>query len=140
MNYLLNAKSVVELLKVKKIIENSYVCTLCGYHMTLDYKKRIDWIIDKDTFEETNTYTEFYDPIHFPGYREKHESIVSKFGINDAIVTGYGDIYCHKVMIGVMDTRYMMGSMGVIAGEKVTRMFEEAKNAKLPVVIFIASG
>lgn len=124
----------------KKIIENSYVCNLCGYYETLDYKKRIAMIIDKNTFEETNVHTEFYDPIKFPGYWEKHESIVSKVDLNEAVVTGIGCISGQKVMVGVMDTRYMMGSMGVIVGEKITRLFDDAKKEKLPVVMFVASG
>lgn len=128
------------IIEEKKIIENNYVCNLCGYYETLYYKKRLNMIIDKNTFEETNVNTVFYDPIKFPGYREKHKSIVSKVDLNEAIVTGSGCICAQKVMIGVMDTRYMMGSMGVIVGEKVTRLFEDATKEKLPVVMFVASG
>ena len=128
------------IIEQKKIIENSYVCNLCGYYETMDCKKRIALIIDPDTFEETNIHTEFYDPIEFPGYLEKHESIVSKVDINEAVVTGMGYISGQKVMVGVMDTRYMMGSMGVIVGEKITRLFDDAKKEKLPVVMFTASG
>lgn len=124
----------------KKIMENNYVCNLCGYYETLDYMKRLAMIIDSNTFEETNVHTEFYDPIKFPGYWDKHESIVNRVDLNEAVVTGSGCINGHKVMVGVMDTRYMMGSMGVIVGEKVTRLFEEAKKEKIPVVIFVASG
>lgn len=124
----------------KKYVENNYVCNLCGYYGTLDYKKRLAMIIDHNTFEETNIHTGFYDPIDFPGYLEKHEKIKSKLDLTEAIVTGKACINGQKVMIGVMDTRYMMGSMGIIVGEKVTRLFEEAKNQRCPVVIFTASG
>lgn len=124
----------------KKIVENNYVCSLCGYYETLDYKQRLAMIIDPNTFEESNVYTEFCDPIKFPGYLEKHESIVSKTNLYEAIVTGSGCIRENKMMIGVMDTRYMMGSMGVIVGEKVARLFEDAEKEKLLVVMFVASG
>lgn len=124
----------------KKHIENNYVCTLCGYYETLDYKKRLAMIIDENTFEETNIHSEFYNPINFPGYQEKHESIVDQYDLGEAIITGRGCICTHKVMVGVMDTRYMMGSMGVIVGEKITRLFEDAMKEKLPVVMFVASG
>lgn len=130
---------MVILLKEKNA-ENNYVCNLCGYYETLDYKKRISMIIDKNIFEETNVHTEFYDPFKFIGYRKKHEDIVSKVDLNEAVVTGSGCICGQKVMVGVMDTRYMMGSMGVIVGEKITRLFEEAKKRKLPVIMFAASG
>lgn len=124
----------------KKFVENNYICYLCGYYATLDYEKRLDLIIDQGTFEETNVHTEFVNPINFPGYLEKHQSITNKLDLEEAIITGRGYIGEHKVMIGVMDTRYMMGSMGVIVGEKVTRLFEDAKQQKLPVVLFVASG
>jgi acetyl-CoA carboxylase carboxyl transferase subunit beta len=139
-NLFIKCKECGGIIERKKIIENSYVCSLCGYYETLDYKKRLAMIIDQNTFEETNVHTEFYDPIKFPGYREKHESIVSKVDLNEAVVTGRGCISGQKVMVGVMDTRYMMGSMGVIVGEKVTRLFEDAKKEKHPVVMFVASG
>lgn len=139
-NLFIKCKECGGIIERKKIIENNYVCNLCGNYETLDYKKRLDMIIDRNTFEETNIHTEFYDPIKFPGYLEKHEDIVNKVDLNEAVVTGSGCISGQKVMVGVMDTRYMMGSMGVIVGEKVTRLFEDAKKEKLPVVMFIASG
>lgn len=139
-NLFIKCKECGNITERKKIIKNNYICNLCGHYETLDYKKRLSMIIDQNTFEETNIHTVFYDPIKFPGYREKHESIVSKVNLNEAIVTGSGCICTQKVMIGVMDTRYMMGSMGVVVGEKVTRLFEDAIKEKLPVVMFVASG
>ncbi|XBX02989.1 acetyl-CoA carboxylase, carboxyltransferase subunit beta [Enterocloster clostridioformis] len=139
-NLFIKCKACGGIIESKKIIKNYNVCKLCGNYEALDYKNRLAMIIDPDTFEETNVYTEFCDPIKFPGYREKHESIVSKIDLNEAIVTGSGCISGQKVMVGVMDIRYMMGSMGVIVGEKVTRMFEDAEKEKLPVVMFVASG
>lgn len=139
-NLFAKCKECGNIIERKKIAKNNYVCSLCGYYETLDYEKRLAMIIDQNTFEETNVHTKFYDPIKFPGYREKHESIVSKVDISEAIVTGSGSICGQKVMVGVMDTRYMMGSMGVVVGEKVTRLFEDAKEEKLSVVMFIASG
>jgi len=139
-NLFIKCKACGGIIERKKFIENYYVCKLCGNYEALDYKKRLAMIIDPNTFGETNVYTEFCDPIKFPGYREKHESIVSKIDLNEAIVTGSGCISGQKVMVGVMDIRYMMGSMGVIVGEKVTRMFEDAEKEKLSVVMFVASG
>lgn len=139
-NLFIKCKECSGIIERKKMVENNYVCNLCGYYGTLDYKKRLAIIIDQNTFEETNIHTEFYDPINFPGYREKHDGIVSEFGLNEAVITGSGCINGHKVMVGIMDTRYMMGSMGVIVGEKISRLFEDGIKEKLPVVMFIASG
>lgn len=139
-NLFFKCKKCEHIIESKKLIENNYVCSVCGYYETLDYKKRLAMILDPKTFTETNVNTEFYDPIKFPGYRTKHEKITSKFNLNEAIITGSGYIFGQKVMVGVMDTRYMMGSMGVVVGEKITRLFEDAENAKLPIVMFIASG
>ncbi len=124
----------------KKLLENNNVCGVCGYYETLDYEQRLSLVIDKDSFIETNTHTEFCDPINFPGYREKHESIKSKTDLSETIITGRAEIHRHSVMLGIMDTRYMMGSMGIVVGEKVTRLFEEASISKTPVIMFIASG
>ena len=124
----------------KKVEVNNYVCLSCGYYEPLDYKKRLDMIIDQNTFTETNIHNDFHDPINFPGYRTKHEEILSRSNLNEAVITGSGYIDGQKVMIGVMDTRYMMGSMGVVVGEKITRLFEDAEDEKLPVIMFIASG
>lgn len=139
-NLFFKCKECDNIIERKKIIENNYICNLCGHYESLDYKKRLAMIVDQNTFEETNVHTEFCDPIKFPGYREKHEGIVNKIELNEAVITGSACISEHKVMVGVMDTRYMMGSMGVIVGEKVTRLFEDAKKEKLPVIMFIASG
>jgi acetyl-CoA carboxylase carboxyl transferase subunit beta len=96
--------------------------------------------MDEGSFEEINTNTEFYNPIQFPGYMEKHQKLLEETKLSEAIITGSGTIMGNPVMIGIMDSRYMMASMGVIVGEKVTRLFEEAGRNGLPVVMFVASG
>ncbi|RDY32893.1 acetyl-CoA carboxylase, carboxyltransferase subunit beta [Lachnotalea glycerini] len=139
-NLFVKCKECGTIIERKKYAENNDVCNVCDSYGTLDYKKRLAMVIDHDTFEETNIHTGFYNPIDFPGYLEKHEKIKSKTGLTEAIVTGKACINEQKVMIGIMDTRYMMGSMGIIVGEKVTRLFEDAKKLKYPVIIFTASG
>lgn len=106
----------------KRFIANNYICKSCGHYGKLDYKKRLSMIVDKDSFEETNCHADFFDPINFPGYLEKYEKLINKTHLSEAIVTGKACINCYDVMIGVIDTRFMMGSMGVIVGEKVTKM------------------
>ena len=75
-NLFIKCNGCGEISEREKLIQNSYVCALCGYHEIIDYKKRIAMVIDQNTFEETNAHAEFYDPIKFPGYEEKHERIV----------------------------------------------------------------
>ena len=123
-----------------KLIARNYICSSCGYYHTLDYIKRLQLIMDEGSFEEINTNTEFYNPIQFPGYMEKHQKLLEETKLSEAIITGSGTIMGNPVMIGIMDSRYMMASMGVIVGEKVTRLFEEAGRNGLPVVMFVASG
>ncbi|MCR2018709.1 acetyl-CoA carboxylase carboxyl transferase subunit beta [Blautia pseudococcoides] len=140
MNEQIRCKKCGKLIRTDKFIDNSYVCYLCGYYETLDYKKRLSMIMDDSTFQEFDINTEFYDPITFPGYREKYNSISIKDDMHEAIITGRGYIDGYKVMVGVMDTRYFMGSMGIVVGEKVARLFEYATRDNTPVIIFVASG
>ncbi len=130
-------KNIVQRKSLKK---NNFVCSLCGFNESLDFQERIDLIVDKDSFVEVNKFSEFYNPIDFPGYFEKHAKIVENTNLREAVVTGEAKISGYSVMLGVMDTRYMMGSMGVVVGEKITRLFEIASEKKYPVIIFIASG
>ena len=80
------------------------------------------------------------NPINFPEYEEKQSEIREKTGLKDSIVTGIATIKGSPVVIGVMDSHYIMGSMGSVAGEKITRAFEYATENSLPVVMFTASG
>jgi len=124
----------------KHIEENHYICNACNKHEQLHYDNRIKHLVDKDSFIETNSDMSFVDPIQFPGYKEKHDIAIAKTNTSEAIITGIATIDGEKVMLGVMDSRFMMGSMGIVVGEKITRLFEEATEDKTPVIIFSASG
>lgn len=126
--------------EMKKHITNMYICMSCGRYETLDYKKRLELIIDDESFQETNIKSEFANCINFPGYEEKYDKAVQNTLLNEAIITGKGRIDRIEAMIGIMDSGFMMGSMGVVVGEKVARLFEDAQKNRLPVIIFTASG
>ena len=79
------------------------------------------------------------DPLNFPGYLEKLKN-ARKTGLDEAVLTGEATIEGQAVAIGIMDANFIMGSMGTIVGEKITRLFERATEKHLPVVIFTASG
>ncbi len=116
------------------------VCPSCGYHGRLSAKERIAITVDKNSFKELDADMLSKNPIDFPGYDEKQQALREKTGLNDAIITGEALIRGIPVVIGVMDTNYMMASMGSVVGEKITRAIETAIEKKKPVILFTASG
>lgn len=124
----------------EEYIEQYKICKACGFYGELNPKERINLVIDEGTFIETHKIMPFCDPIHFSGYLQKYENAQYTTGANEAVITGKGKIDGKSVMIAVMDSNFMKGSMGTVVGEKITLLFEEAIVAKLPVIIFSASG
>ncbi len=116
------------------------VCPKCNYHGRLSAQERIAITVDKESFREFDSSMKSLDPLDFPEYNEKQEELRESTGLNDAVVTGTATIKGSPVVIGVMDSRYMMGSMGSVVGEKIARAFEYATENGLPVVMFTASG
>ena len=116
------------------------VCPRCGYHARLTWKERLDLTVDKDSFREFDEGMHSLNPIGFPKYEDKVEKLSEQVGMNDAIKTGECTIRGYRCVIGVMDSHFMMASMGSVVGEKIARAFEYATEHKLPVVMFTASG
>lgn len=124
----------------KDIEEKLFTCPECGEHFTMPSGERIKSIIDDGTFEEFDKNMETSNPIDFEGYEEKIKKLREKTGLNEAVITGRGKIEGNDTVIAVMDSAFIMGSMGSVVGEKITRAVEKATELKLPVVIFTASG
>ncbi|MGY0373758.1 acetyl-CoA carboxylase, carboxyltransferase subunit beta [Clostridium sp. JNZ J1-5] len=125
----------------KKDLEDNFkVCTFCGKHYRMNSRERIEFIIDTGTFRELDKNLETVNPLDFEGYEEKINSLKEETGLSEAVVTGYGKIYGKDVVIAVMDSNFMMGSMGSVVGEKITRAIENATKHRLPIIIFTASG
>ncbi|MBP1544247.1 MAG: acetyl-CoA carboxylase carboxyltransferase subunit beta [Oscillospiraceae bacterium] len=116
------------------------VCPKCGYHARLTWKERLDMTVDKGSFKELDESLRSLNPIGFPKYEEKVEKLSEQVGMNDAIKTGVCTIRGYRCVIGIMDSHFMMASMGSVVGEKIARAFEYAIEHKLPVVMFTASG
>jgi len=95
---------------------------------------------DEDTFEELFTGIETKDPLNFPNYKDKLAQMREKTGLDEAVLTGTASIKGHKTALGIMDSNFIMASMGSVVGEKITRLFEYATELRLPVVLFTASG
>lgn len=124
----------------KKLKELGMVCERCEYHYSLSAYERIDLIIDEGTFQEYDKNMISKDPLQFPGYIEKSIADRRKTNLNEAVVTGEGKIVGHEVVIGVMDSRFRMGSMGSVVGEKIGRAIEAAIVKRRPFIMFSASG
>lgn len=120
--------------------ENLYVCPNCGRYARLSAATRIAFTADSGTFRELNRSLAAADPLHFPGYKEKLEEMQSKTHLKDAVLTGTCRIGGIKTVLCVMDSYFMMGSMGMAVGEKITRAAEYATRKKLPLIIFCCSG
>jgi len=120
--------------------KNQYVCPQCAHHHAISSYDRILHLVDSGSFEETNRDLLSSDPLSFPGYKEKLEGDKAKTTLKEAVVTGKGAISGFPLMLGVMDARFRMGSMGAVVGEKITRAIEQAIHERIPFVLFCASG
>lgn len=119
---------------------NRKVCSNCNYHARITARERLEMTVDKESFNEFDKDMKSKNPIGFPQYDEKQRKIREATGLTDAVVTGTALIRGFKTVIAVMDSNYMMASMGSVVGEKITRAFEYATEHKLPIVVFTASG
>jgi len=132
-----------EVLYNKALEENLKVCPKCNYHFVLTAKERISMLFDKDTFQEDDADLLSADPLDFKGpktYIDKLQQDQSATGLKDAVITGEGLLNNKKLMIAVTDSRFIMGSMGSVVGEKITLTIEKAIKNKLPLVIVSGSG
>ncbi|MFT9076172.1 acetyl-CoA carboxylase, carboxyltransferase subunit beta [Ethanoligenens sp.] len=124
----------------EEFARNLGVCPKCGYHARISADNRLALTVDDDSFSAFDTSMHSLNPIGFPDYEKKVEALSQKTGLREAVVTGQCRIEGEQTVIGVMDSRFMMASMGSVVGEKITRAFEYATREGLPVVLFTASG
>ena len=129
-----------EILYKEDLHKNYSICPNCGAHFRLSSRRRIEQIIDDGTFEEFKLDIETDNPLHMEDYIKKLHALREKTGLDEAVKCGTGKIYSEKVVICVMDSNFLMGSMGKVVGEKIAYSVEKAIEFKLPVIIFSASG
>lgn len=120
--------------------KNGNFCVKCGKFTPISAKKRIYNLVDYGSFFEFDSKMKTINHIEFPSYDEKLADLKVKTELEDAVITGVGKICGIKTAISVMDTSFLMGSMGTVVGEKITRLIEYATDKKLPLIIFCASG
>ncbi len=116
------------------------ICPKCGGHFRLCAQERIALICDEGSFQEMDESMTAKNPMDYPNYENILNKAREKSGLKDGVVTGLCTIEGHKAVIAVMDSNFIMGSMGSVVGEKVTRAVEKATELSLPVVIFTTSG
>ncbi len=129
-----------ELLFTGSLTEHHQVCPKCGHHFKMRARERIVWLTDAGTFLELDEGLVADDPIAFPGYAKKLNQARSESGEKEAVVCGTAEIEGLSFALFVMEPYFMMGSMGMAVGEKITRLFEYATKEKLPVLGFTLSG
>ncbi|PTG08463.1 acetyl-CoA carboxylase carboxyl transferase subunit beta [Staphylococcus chromogenes] len=129
-----------KIMYTKELTENLNVCFNCDHHIPLSAYSRIEAISDEDTFNEFDKGMTSANPLNFPGYEEKLEKDQTKTGLNEAVVTGTATLNGIRFGVGVMDSRFRMGSMGSVVGEKICRIVDYCTEHRLPFVLFTASG
>ena len=124
---------------LSRLWANNLVCS-CGYHFRMKARQRIQMIVDRDSFQELYADVKAGNPLNFPGYQEKVETVRQISGEEEAVICGTAQIGNEKSCLFVMESYFMMGSMGSAVGEKITRLFEYATEHRLPVIGFTVSG
>ena len=131
------------LMYYKTLESNLKVCPKCGYHFPTSSQDRISYMFDIDSWSPIDTNLSSTDPLGFSDrklYSTRLSEMKLKTGMSDAVQTGTGLINNIKVACGIMDFRFMGGSMGSVVGEKLTRLIEYSTSFKLPLIILCASG
>lgn len=113
-------------------------CPSCDYGFRISARQRLSWLVDN--FSEFDADLQTNDPLNFPGYREKVNKLQKQTKLNDSVLTGEAKIASTTFSLGIMDPTFIMGSLGTVTGEKITRLFEYATKHQQSVVLFTASG
>ena len=119
---------------------HGYVCPKCEGYFRIGTRTRIRMVADTGTFQEWFTDLETENPLEYPGYEEKIADLQEKTKLHEAVTVGKCMVNGLETVLGVCDARFLMGSMGYVVGEKITRAFERATEEKLLVVLFTSSG
>jgi acetyl-CoA carboxylase carboxyl transferase subunit beta len=129
-----------EILYARELEKNLNVCRKCSHHFRLSAPERLAITLDEDSFLELDADLDTVDPLSFPEYKDKLARAQEATGLQDAILTGAGAIHGWPVLVGVFEPHFIMGSMGSVVGEKITRLAERAIEKKLPLLLISASG
>ncbi|KXA37093.1 acetyl-CoA carboxylase, carboxyltransferase subunit beta [Staphylococcus lugdunensis] len=129
-----------KIMYTKELAENLNVCFNCDHHIALTAYKHIEAVSDEGSFQEFDKGMTSANPLDFPGYEEKIEKDQQKTDLQEAVVTGIATLENLPFGIAVMDSRFRMGSMGSVVGEKICRIIDYCTEHRLPFILFSASG
>ena len=132
--------SCKEIIYKETIRENLSICPNCGHYFRMHIGKRIEHIIDEGTYKRFDLNIETVNPLELEDYTRKITALREKTGLEEAIACGTGKINGEDVVIAIMDSAFLMGSMGAVVGEKITYSIEKAIELQLPLIIFSVSG
>lgn len=135
--------SCSEILQSKVLKEHLQVCPECSNHFRVSAAERIFMLTDEGSFDEYDTDLVSTDPLDFQdlkSYRDRLRSAATSTGLKDAFIAGKTKLGGLPFHLGVFEFKFMGGSMGLVVGEKVTRLFESALKDRLPAVVVSASG
>lgn len=126
------------------ILDTLGVCAQCGWHSPLSAPRRIEQLVDRGTFHETERHLRSGNPIGFKDGAGSYDQLISAAqsatGLVEAVVTGRAEILGRRVVLAVFDFRFMGGSMGSAVGEKLARAFETARRERVPAIVVCSSG
>lgn len=129
-----------EIIYKETLRQNYSICQNCGAYFRMHINKRLETVIDEGTYKRFDLNIDTTNPLQLEDYERKIKAIREKTKIQEAISSGTGKINGEEVVICIMDTGFLMGSMGIVVGEKITYSVEKAIELKLPLIIFCASG
>lgn len=129
-----------EIIYKEDIWKNFNICPNCGAYFRMHIGRRLESIIDEGTYKKFDLNIDTTNPLGLEEYTKKIKGLREKTGLQEAVSSGIGEINGEKVVICVMDSGFLMGSMGIVVGEKITYSIEKAIELKLPIIIFCVSG
>ncbi len=124
----------------KDLVENQRVCLTCSYHFRIPARERLEHLVDPGSFAEWDRELQTTNPLSFPDYEEKLAEAYQKSDVSESVLTGQASIEGMPVVLAFNEGNFMMGSMGSVTGEKITRAIERAIELRCPVIIFSTSG
>ncbi len=139
----MKCKACGELIFKRRVRENNNVCPSCGEYFFLTVEERIEMLVDEDSFDNISKSIEASDPLEFADlklYKDRVEQAQGVTGLPDAIVVGRATVHAIPVILGVMDFRFIGGSMGSVMGEQICHGMETAIHDRSPFILVSSSG
>lgn len=129
-----------EILYKETVRNNFSICPNCGNYFRMHIGKRLETIIDSGTYKRFELNIDTNNPLNLEDYTKKLKVLREKTGLEEAVACGTGKINGEEVVICIMDSGFLMGSMGAVVGEKITYSIEQAIKLRIPLIIFSVSG